>query len=55
LEAENEKARGAERRERLLSISCGRKPGRRQSSRGQRPFSLLKRNESANGTAGLVG
>jgi uncharacterized protein YceH (UPF0502 family) len=54
-EVENTKARRAERREMLLSISVGRKPGRRESSRGQRPFSHPKRKESANGTAGLAG
>jgi hypothetical protein len=54
-EARNQRARRAERRETLLSISCGRKPGRCKSSRGQRPFSLPKKNESANGAADLVG
>jgi hypothetical protein len=43
------------RRERLLLISGGGKPGRRENSRGQRPHSLLKKKESAEGTAGFVG
>jgi hypothetical protein len=53
-EVGNGRVRRAGRRERLLPITNGGKPERRKSSRGQRPHSLLKKNESAEGTAGLV-